>query len=253
MTPAHARAAVEAPYSPAARPGDTGASLLGLFAIPLGVAGLGGVWQTMRTTLAAPAWPAEILFAASIALWVALTVIYALNGLRRSANFAVHRQHGFYGPFAAYIPIIAILDAAHYVPYIHDIARVAVALAVGALAALIAQLLAHWLRGNLPVTNFHPGYFLPTVAGAFIASIGLSASGWHHAAQSAFGIGVFFWLTIGTLIFNRLFIGDPLPEATKPSLSVLVSPPATAIIAWLVLTGGAMDPVSYLLLGILLS
>jgi tellurite resistance protein TehA-like permease len=36
---------------------------------------------------------------------------------------------------------------------------------------------------------------------------------------------VFFWLTIGTLIFGRLFTGWPLPDALKPSLSVLVSPP----------------------------
>jgi len=34
---------------------------------------------------------------------------------------------------------------------------------------------------------------------------------------------VFFWLCSGTLIFNRLFTGEPLPDANKPSLSVLVS------------------------------
>ena len=62
---------------------------------------------------------------------------------------------------------------------------------------------------------------------------------------------MFFWLSIGTLIFNRLFTGAPLPDAIKPSLSVLVSPPAVAGIAWLVLTGGSIDTIGYALLGIL--
>ena len=61
------------------------------------------------------------------------------------------------------------------------------------------------------------------MAGAFISSIGLSLSGWHHAAESAFGIGVFFWVTVGTLILGRLFTGAPLPGALKPSLAILVS------------------------------
>jgi tellurite resistance protein len=113
----------------------------------------------------------------------------------------------------------------HYEQYMPDIARGAVVVCVAALVIVAAQLLAHWLLGNLPAGTLHPGYFLPAVAGAFIASIGLSLSGWPHAAQTAFGVGVFFWLTIGTLIFGRLFTGWPLPDALKPSLSVLVSPP----------------------------
>jgi tellurite resistance protein len=251
MTPTQGRTAVEAPPSTAGPRTKTGANLLSLFAIPLGVAGLGGVWQAMKLYLDAPAWPAEVLFGASTLLWAGITVIYIVNTLRRSVNFTADRQHAFYGPFAAYIPIIGILNAGHYVPYLHAIARLAVLAAVAALAVLIAQLLAHWLRGNLPANDFHPGYLLPTVAGGFIASIGLSVSGWHQAAQSAFGVGVFFWLTIGTLIVNRLFTGQPLPDATKPSMAVLVSPPATAAIAWLILNGGTMDTVAYLLLGVL--
>jgi len=228
-----------------------GSATLGLFAIPLGVAGLGGVWQALRATLSAPAWPAETLFAISTAIWIALTATYVASALRRPGGFTADRTHVIYGPFAAYIPVIGVLISSHYVAYAHAVARAAVIVFVVALAIIAAQLLAHWLLGNLPVATFHPGYFLPTVAGAFIASIGLSLSGWHEAAEAAFGIGVFFWLTIGTLIFGRLFTGAPLPDAIKPALSVLVSPPATAGIAWFLITGGRIDIVEDILLGIL--
>jgi tellurite resistance protein len=146
--------------------------------------------------------------------------------------------------------VIAILLAAHYEQYAHRAGRAAVAVFVVALVVVAAQLLAHWLLGNLPVATFHPGYLLPTVAGAFIASIGLSSCGWHRAAVGAFGVGMFFWLSIGTLIFNRLFTGDPLPDAIKPSLSVLVSPPATGGLAWLTINGDRIDAVGYALLSI---
>jgi tellurite resistance protein len=231
--------------------GTAGTTILGLFAIPLGIAGLGGVWQALKTTLAAPAWPAEALFGVSTGIWIALTAAYVARGIRCPGNFTADRKHPIYGPFAAYIPIIGILIFSHYEQYLRSPARGVVVVCVAALAAVAAQLLAHWLLGNIPAGAVHPGYFLPAVAGAFIASIGLSLSGWQHAAQSAFGIGAFFWLTIGTMIFGRLFTGAPLPDALKPTLSVLVSPPATAGIAWFLIAGGRLDAVEYVLLGIL--
>ena len=72
------------------------------------------------------------------------------------------------------------------------------------------------------------------------------------AARRPVGVGVFFWLVIGTLIFGRLFTGAPLPAPIRPSLSVLVSPPAVAGIAWHIIAGGRMDTIGYLLLGTLL-
>jgi tellurite resistance protein len=251
-----ATTAVVLEASPPQRPANdvlaaSGSALLSLFAAPLGIAGLGGVWQALRGTVGAPAWPAEVLLALCGALWLALTGRYVLSVIHRSKGYTADLTHVIYGPFVAYVPVIGILLSAHYVQYLHGIAKALVAIFVTALAVLAAQLLAHWLRGNLPVATFHPGYFLPTVAGAFIASIGLSSSGWREAAQAAFGVGIFFWLVIGTLIFGRLFTGAPLPDEIKPALSVLVSPPAVAGIAWVVQAGGRMDAVAYVLLGIL--
>jgi hypothetical protein len=116
-----------------------------------------------QTTLSAPGWPAELLFAISTALWAALTAIYFVGGVRRSGTFAADRKHAIYGPFAAYVPIVGILLVAHYEQYGRVAGRIAVAVFVVALTVIAAQLLAHWLLGNLAIATFHPGYFLPTV------------------------------------------------------------------------------------------
>ena len=238
----------------AGKPGPVGptgrVALLNVLAIPLGVAGFGGVWQALQSTVGAPSWPAEVLFDLATALWIVLSVLYGIRGVRGSGTFADDRQDALYGPFAAYIPVIGILVAAHYGQYLRDTGRIAVLVFVVALAILLAQLLAHWLVGNLPTAQLHPGYLLPTVAGPFVASVGLGFSGWRQAAQGAFGIGVFLWFIIGGKIFNRLFTGQQLPDELKPLISVLVSAPAAGGIAAFVNAGGRLDTVGYLLLGV---
>jgi tellurite resistance protein len=183
-------------------------------------------------------------------MWLAFSAAYFFTRIRGSGSFTADRQHAVYGPYTAYIPVIGILDSSHYVQYIHNTARGIVIVLVVALGVLLAQLLAYWLQGHLPLQAFHPGYFLPTAAGGFICSIGLSLSGWHRAAESAFGVGLFFWLIIGTLIVSRLFTAALLPDTVKPSVALLVSPPATAGIAWFFISGSTMNTAGYLLLGI---
>jgi tellurite resistance protein len=194
-----------------------GTMILGLFAIPLGVAGLGGVWQALRTTLGAPAWPAEALFGVSAGIWIALTAAYLVTGLRRPGRLTAD----------------------------------AVVVCVAALLIVAAQLEARWLLGNLPVATFHPRV--------------LSADrGWrfhlqHRAEPQRLaprrGERVRHWRVL--LAYRRHpdprppCTGAPLPDALKPSLAILVSPPATGGIAWFLITGGHLDAVEYVLLGIL--
>ena len=212
-----------------------GASVLNLMAIPLGTVGLAGVWQTMAESESAPSWVALSLFTLSAALWIILTISYLITGQRRH-SFAADRENAFFGPFAAYIPVIGILLCAHYESSARDVGKAGVLLFTTALALLTAQLLAHWLRGNVVLAAFHPGYFLPTVAGPFIASIGLAVSG---------------WLVLGGLLFGRLFTGPPLPDPLKPTLALLVSAPATAGLAWIALSAGQPNVFGYGLLGVM--
>ena len=53
--------------------------LLGLFAVPLGLAGVGGVWRAGHMTLSAPGWPATGLMTAFV---LALTAASAVDRVR---------------------------------------------------------------------------------------------------------------------------------------------------------------------------
>jgi tellurite resistance protein len=60
-----------------------------------------------------------VLFDCSLAVWAALTFAYFVGGVRGPGTFADDRRHAIYGVFAAYIPIVGTLLAAHYERYAH--------------------------------------------------------------------------------------------------------------------------------------
>jgi tellurite resistance protein len=213
-----------------------------LFSIPLGLAGLGGVWEAAAKHLSVSEVPAGLAYAASAIVWATFTGMYVVGAIHQdSGGFKVDLRHPLFGPLTAYVPVIAILLIAHYAPSLGQAARWLTYVAVAALAINAAALVAHWLSAPLEQDALHPGYFLPVVAGPFIASIGLAGVGDRAAAIAVFGVGTYFWLLLGAVITSRLFFGTPLPQPFKPVLSILLSPPGTASLAWFMIMDGKID------------
>ncbi|NQD87594.1 TDT family transporter [Paenarthrobacter sp. CM16] len=224
---------------------------LGLFGIPLGLAGLGGVWSAARTGLGVPVWPEEILFGVSSALWVVLTATYLKRGLNRKGAFQADLKHPGGGPFASLIPLVGILLVAHYSGYLPAVGVWVLFALVAALAVVATQLLAHWVTGGVNMDSIHPGYFLPVVAGPFVASIGFTTVHAPEVALAAFGVGAFFWLVLGTVVTIRLMTGGPLPPSAVPALSAYLAAPATASVAWHIAHPGSAGPFQLGLSGVL--
>jgi tellurite resistance protein len=225
---------------------------ISLFSIPLGLAGLGGAWTAAAQLLGAPAWPASVAFGASTLVFAAFTFSYLAGTFRPGAGFHIDLRHPLLGPLTAYLPVIAILLIAHYATDLGRAAPWLIWIAVASLALNAAALFAHWLKHPLDQDAMHPGYFLPVTAGAFLAAIGFVSVNQHGAAVAAFGIGVFFWLLLGAVITSRLFFGSELPLPFKPVLSILLSPPGTASVAWFAITGGVIDDLQAALGGVTL-
>ncbi|MBI0378038.1 hypothetical protein JBE27_17590, partial [Streptomyces albiflaviniger] len=63
--------------------------------------------------------------------------------------------------------------------------------------------------------------------------------------------GVLYWLAFGTVILGSLVTSSPLPPPARPTLTVLIIPPAVGGSAWLAAHGGRLDGVGYGFSGIL--
>lgn len=223
--------------------GSSGWSLpISLFSIPLGVAGLGGAWAAAAQLLGVSDVPATVAYASAGVVWAVFTGYYVVGTIRHdTGTFRADLRHPLIGPLTAYIPVIAILLIAHYATRLGAAAPWLIYTAVAALTVNAAALVAHWLTSPLDENALHPGYFLPVTAGPFIASIGFMSV--HHRAASVavFGVGIYFWLLLGAVITARLFFGSPLPQPFLPVLSILLSPPGTASLAWFAIMGGGID------------
>ncbi|MEW1778391.1 TDT family transporter [Streptomyces sp. NPDC086777] len=226
---------------------------LNYFAIPLGLAGLGGAWTAAPTALNAPEWVDGVLFSVSGVCWLAFTVVYVGERVRDRGAFRADREHPVDGASAAFLPVVGILLTMHFEQYVSfDAARMICWLLVFALSVVAGQLFAHWLTGRTSFDQLHPGYFLPLVAGPFVASIGLSTVHAQTAARAALGAGIFFWVIIGGVITARLITAGPLPYAATPALSVLLAPPATGGVAAFAAYPGPAGTLQATFLGIFL-
>jgi tellurite resistance protein len=106
-----------------------------------------------------------------------------------------------------------------------------------------------WILGPVDLDRFHPGYFLPTVAGGLIAADGAALVGQQRFAEVLLGFGVVSWIVLGSLILGRLLFRPLLPPALQPTMAIEVAPAAVASIAWFAIHGTRVDLVTSFLAG----
>ncbi len=220
-----------------------------LFGIGFGLAGLAGSWQAAAQTTSTPHWVADALAVAAAAAWLAAGAAWVaqLAGAPRSLSGELH--DGMLGPFVSLLPIVGMLLALDLYPHANGAGRVLFGVFAAATLLLGGWLTGQWIADRVELGALHPGYFLPTAAGGLIAAQGAAQAGWPGPGRALFGIGILSWLLLGSLILARLIIGAPLPAALSPTLAIEVAPPAVAGNAYLALTGGRFDTVTWALAG----
>ena len=224
---------------------------LNTLAISFGVTGLAVLWSTVAADLGWTPYISAVLWLVAAVVWAWLIVAHARRGLHSSDTLAGQLRHPAQGPIAAIVPAVGMLLGAELYLVAPVAGAVLALVSLVAAAAFAGWILAHWHRGRLSPEAFHGAYLLPTVAGAFIASIATARLGLHGIAFASFAVGVFFWVVIVTVLLARLAFFPPLPDALTPTLAILVAPPAVGGTAWFAMNGVHDDPVSTALLGLL--
>jgi tellurite resistance protein len=220
-----------------------------LFGVSFGLAGLAGSWRAAAHITAAPGWVAGALAVAAAAAWFAVGAAWVaqLAGWPRSLSGELHDP--VQGPFVSLLPIAGMLLALDLYPHERFTGQVLFGVFAAATLLLTAWLTGQWITDRVDLDALHPGYFLPTVAGALIAAQGAGQIGWPGPARALFGIGLLFWLLLGPLILARPIIRPPLPAALTPTLAIHVAPPALVGTAYLALTAGLFDALTWAMAG----
>jgi tellurite resistance protein len=219
-----------------------------LFAIPFGLCGLAQCWSLAAAQNAAPAWPADTLSALAAVAWAGLLVAYVRNAVA-AGRLRTELADPTFGPFTSLVVIVPMLLGTALARHAHGAGEAVFLVALVATVLLGSWLVGEWIVSDLALAQWHPGYFLPTVAGGLLAAGGCAAFGYDSLARLMFGYGAVCWIVLGSVILLRLFTQPALPAALTPTIAIELAPPVVAGAAWFEINGGRADAVALGLAG----
>ena len=131
----------------------------------------------------------------------------------------------------------------------HDAGLAVFVLSMALTVALGGYLIGQWIVSDLSLEQWHPGYFLPTVAGGYLSAGACATLGYHPLGLVMFGYGTVSWLVLGSILLQRMFTQPRLPGPLLPTMAIQIAPPVVAGTAWFELNGGRVDTVALAISG----
>lgn len=209
---------------------------LPLFASVMGLSGLAMVWRALEALWG---WPATV----SAGVTVLAAVVFVLLIFGYLCKFVTHpeRVHAelahpvrinFLPALSINLILLGILITPWHEGLGHELWR------LGAVVQLLLTLIivSVWLNTERPAESINPVWFIPAV-GNVLVPVAAAPAGYPLLGWFFFSIGCFFWVVLGTVVLYRLITGPALEPAMRPSLAILVAPPAVAALALQALLG----------------
>ncbi|CAG9166383.1 dicarboxylate transporter/tellurite-resistance protein TehA [Cupriavidus pampae] len=234
------------PVAPAATGFAIPASALG---IVLGMSGLANCWKLAHTLWGASLVVHDVLFAVTTLIWAVLVLSFAAKWIWQRDEALAEARHPVACCFIGLIPVATMLVAVWLHGYMPALGAVLIALGAAAQLGFSTFRSGGMMRGGRKLGDTTAVMYLPTVAGNFVSAIALSALGWGDLAKLFFGAGLFSWLAIESILTYRLYLGDELPPAIRPTLGIQLAPPVVGAVAYLTVTGGSLDWPFYAMFG----
>lgn len=219
-----------------------------VFGISFGLCGLAECWSAAHSLIDAPAWPSAALWVLAGLVWLVSLVAYLANVIS-TGRARTEIADPTTSPFLSLIVIVPMLLGIGLADYQRSIGATVFVVALILTVLLGGWLTAQWIVVDRQLSQWHPGYFLPTVAGGLIAAAGSAGLGYHSLAGFMFGYGVTCWLVLGSILLLRLFTQPALPAALLPTIAIELAPPVVAGNAWFEITGDRLDAVALGLAG----
>ncbi len=183
----------------------------------------------------------------AVLVFATQAVFYIIKAARYPAAVAAEWNHPIKLAFFPAISISLLLGAIALRDTTPGLAAIIWGIGAVGQAVLTLAIVTSWIsHRGFGVGQMSPAWFIPAV-GNVIAPIAGVSLGFVAASWYFFSIGLLFWIMLLTLVFNRLVFHDPLPGKLRPTLTILIAPPAVAFLAWLQLNGGMLDPLARIL------
>lgn len=210
---------------------------LPLFASVMGLCGLAMVWHAAEGRLELPHIASAGVTALAALVFIALLAAYACKWHRAPDKVKAELRHpvriNFLPAISINLILLGILGG-HWLPLAGQILWMTGAVLHLLLTVTIVNI---WFNAERPVASINPAWFIPAV-GNVLVPVAAGPAGFPTIGWFFFTVGLFFWLILITLVFYRLITKPALEPPMRPTLVVMLAPPAVAFLAWLSLGGG---------------
>ncbi len=230
--------------TPAAAPGATHPPAGGLahlplplFAAPMGIGGLGLAWREAGHVLGAPAIVGELLLLLAGLVWLVVAGLHALRAMRHPEALRGDLKHPIRSAFVGAVTIGLMIVAGGFIPYARGIAAALWIVAVVAHLGIGVWTVRGLLTAPREAATLTPPLLIPLVGNILAPVIGAKL-GYSDLSWGLFGLGALLWVLIQPSIINRIATGPTMPDRLKPTLAILLAPPAVGSIALANLTQG---------------
>ena len=210
-----------------------------LFGSVMGLTGLSVAWTVAHQRYGVPAWIATGIGGAAVLAFVALTIAYAIKAVSAPDAVRAEFRHPIAGSLFGTIPISLLLLPLVLAPYLPVLARAVWVVGAAAMTLLAWLIVSRWMAGRQLVAHATPAWVIPVV-GLLDVPLALPVLGLpplHAVMVFGLAVGLFFAVPLFTLIFSRLLFEEPMPDALRPTLMILIAPFAVGFSAYTTTTG----------------
>ncbi|PLX21479.1 C4-dicarboxylate ABC transporter [Candidatus Parcubacteria bacterium] len=103
------------------------------------------------------------------------------------------------------------------------------------------MIISAWInQRHFDIKHINPSWFIPAVGNILVPIAGIQFVA-NDILWLFFSAGLFFWIILMPVFFNRMFFFDQLPEKLLPTLFILLAPPAIGFVSYVKLTGNFND------------
>jgi tellurite resistance protein len=204
------------------------------FSTVMGLSGLAIAWKRASHGVGAPdlIWQGISLIAAAVFILYALKLWRHPGAVREELHHPVRMN--FFPTISISLFLLSIAAGETLPGCSRSLWYAGVVLHLGFTLMAISSWIHH---SHYEVKHMNPAWFIPVVGNLFVPIVGVNIAP-PEVSWFFFSIGIVFWLVLLTIVMNRLFFHDALPDRLTPTLFILLAPPAVGFIAWTALQGG---------------
>lgn len=206
-----------------------------MFAVVMGFSGITLAYKKAHEILLLPAVIYQILSYITAALAIIIGVSYLIKIIVYTSEVKKELSHPVRVNFFAAISISMLLLAVVF----HEYKSVALPLFIigtGLQTFFTFYAITYWLNKNIEMAHSNPAWFIPVVGNIIIP---IAGEGFADAAllNFFFSLGIFFWIILTAILFNRIIFHGMLVQKFLPTLAIFIAPPSVGMLSYIKLTG----------------